>query len=689
VTVRTSIVQRALGQSDAMMAVGIIGLVAMMLIPLPPTMLDMLLTINFGLALCILLVGMYVREPLEFAVFPSLLLVATLFRLSLNISSTRLILLHAHAGKVIDAFGNFVVGGDLVVGMILFFILVIIQFVVITSGSQRVAEVAARFTLDEMPGKQMSIDADLNAGLVTEDEAKARRRNIEREADFYGAMDGATKFVRGDAIAAIIIVLINIIAGLIIGVARLGLAPGEALHRYALLTVGDGLVSQIPALLVSTATGLVVTRAASEQDLGRDVISQVLAQPRAVGIVAVMLVLFGMVPGLPKLSFFVVGSIAGLLAYLVGRQPPGAETADEAQAERGPPGHEDLFAVPAPERLAVEIGYGLISLVDGESRGGLLDRIGAIREQCGTGLGLIVPPVRIRDNMALGPHSYRILLRGSAIAEGELQPNRLMAIAAQEGLDDLPGQRVAEPAFGLPAYWIEAEHRSLAEARGYTVVEPDVVLATHLSELIKAHAPELLSRQDVQSMLDQLRQSNPAAVNELIPDMASVGQLHQVLRALLLEGVAILDFATIVEALADGLRTTDSLADATETVRAALARTICEQHRGESGMLHVYMMDPMLEAQIAEALVDTAQGQVCALEPAALQQLLEALRQATEDLLAHGHQPVVLAAPQVRRHLRTLVARSLPDLAVISHHEVVPEISVRSLGSVALEPVPA
>jgi flagellar biosynthesis protein FlhA len=696
---RTSILQRALGQSDVMMAVGIIGLVAMMLIPLPPVVLDMLLTLNFGLALCILLVSMYVREPLEFAVFPSLLLVATLFRLALNISSTRLILMHAHAGKVIEAFGNFVVGGDLVVGMILFFILVIIQFVVITSGSQRVAEVAARFTLDEMPGKQMSIDADLNAGIVTEDEAKTRRRNIEREADFYGAMDGATKFVRGDAIAAIIIVLINIVAGLIIGVARLQLAPAEALQRYALLTVGDGLVSQMPALLISTATGLVVTRAASEQDLGRDVIAQILAQPRAVAIVAVMLVLFGMVPGLPTLSFFVIGTLAGLLAYYVGRQPLAAEGEDEEEAQKKARGHEDLFAVPAPERLAVEIGYGLIALVDEERQGGLLDRVAVIREQCGTQLGLIVPPVRIRDNMALDPHAYRILLRGSVIAEGDLQPNRLMAIAAspfagaageeQDGLDGLPGNRVTEPAFGLPAYWIEPDQRSIAEARGYTVVEPDVVLATHLSEAIKSHAPELLSRQDVQMMLDQLRQSNPAAVNELIPDLASVGQLHQVLRALLEEGVPILDLSTIAEALADGLRTTEGLADAAETVRAALARTICEKYRDEQGTLHVYVMDPMLEAQIAEGLVDTPQGQVCLLEPLALQQILEALQHAVEDLLAHGYEPVVLTSPPIRRHLRGLIARSLPDLAVMSHNEVVPEVSLRSLGSVALEAVAA
>ena len=678
------LLQRALRQSDAMMAIGIIGLVAMMLIPLPPVLLDMLLTTNFAISLCILLVSMYVREPLEFAVFPSLLLVATLFRLALNISSTRLILLHAHAGKVIEAFGNFVVGGDLVVGLILFFILVVIQFVVITSGSQRVAEVAARFTLDEMPGKQMSIDADLSAGLTTEDEARGRRRKIEREADFYGAMDGATKFVRGDAIAAIIIVLINIIAGLVIGITRLGLAPGEALQRFALLTVGDGLVSQIPALLVSTATGLVVTRAASDQDLGRDVIGQILAQPRAVAIVAVMLVLFGMVPGLPTISFFFVGSVAGLLAYYVSRSQK-QERAREAEGARQSGEADQPLSVAPPERLGIDIGYGLIPLVDQSRGGGLLGRIAAIRERAAGELGLIVPPVRIQDDMSLRPGGYRIRLRGASIAEGEVQASRMMAIAAQDGLDPLPGTSATEPAFGLTAWWIDPAQRALAEARGYTVVEPDVVIATHLSELIKSHAPELLSRQDVQSMLDHLRHTNPAAVTELVPELASVGQLHQVLRALLEEGVPVLDFATIVEALADGLRATASLVEATEHVRAALGRNICERHRGEDGAMHVYVMDPILEGEIAESLVDTPQGQMPLLEPGLLQGLIGALEQAVEDLAARGHQPVVLTAPQLRRHLRALAARSLPDLAVLSHNELVPEVRVRSVGTVGLE----
>ncbi len=688
-----NLLQRALGQSDAMMAVGIIGLVAMMLIPLPPMLLDVLLTVNFGMALCILLVAMYVREPLEFAVFPSVLLIATLFRLALNISSTRLILLHAHAGKVIEAFGGFVVGGDLVVGLILFLILVIIQFVVITSGSQRVAEVAARFTLDEMPGKQMSIDADLSAGLITEDQARARRRTIEREADFYGSMDGATKFVRGDAIAAIIIVVINIVAGLIIGIMRLGLEPGEALRRFALLTVGDGLVSQLPALLISTATGLVVTRAASDQDLGSDVATQLLSQPRAIAIVAVMMVLFGLVPGLPTVSFFLIGGFAGAVAWYVARSGPAHGEADDAVAPDALEEHQP--AVPVVDRLAIDLGYGLIGLVDGGNASTLLRRIAVIREQVAADLGLLVPPVRIRDDVSLPPHSYVIRLRGAAIARGTLEPAALMAIAGtsaageRDGLDPLPGRACTEPAFGLPAWWIDPAQRTLAEARGYTVVEPEVVLATHLSELIGRHAAELLGRQDVQTMLDDLRHVNPAAVNELIPEMASVGQLHQVLRGLLDEGVPISDLSTIVEALADGLRISPDLAEAAEHVRAALGRVICERFRDADGVLSVYVLDPELEARLAEAVVDTPQGPMCLPDPADLRTLLEGARRASEEMAAHGHTPVLLTSAPIRRHARALTSRTFPELTLLSHAEVVPEVRVRALGSIALEAVAA
>ncbi|MFO8081852.1 MAG: flagellar biosynthesis protein FlhA [Armatimonadota bacterium] len=678
-----TMVGRALRQPDAMMALGIIGLVAMMLIPLPDAVLDLLLTLSFATALCILLVAMYVREPLEFAVFPSVLLVATLFRLALNISSTRLILLNAHAGRVIEAFGNFVVGGDLVVGLILFLILVIIQFVVITSGSQRVAEVAARFTLDEMPGKQMAIDADLSSGLITEDEARDRRRKTEREADFYGAMDGATKFVRGDAIAAIIIVVINIIAGLIIGMTRLSLEPGEALQRYALLTVGDGLVTQIPALLISTATGLVVTRSASEQDLGTDVITQVLAQPRAVAIVAVMLILFGMVPGLPTLSFFAIGGSIGLLAWLVARSA-GEDGTNEEPAGDVESSQEQPIAVPAPDRLAVQIGYGLIELVDEGRQGSLQQRIAVIREQIATEFGLLVPPVRIKDDMTLRPGAYMVRLRGARIAEGHLHPSRMMAIATRDGLDDLPGTEVTEPAFGLPAWWIGREQRTLAEARGYTVVEPEVVLATHLSELIKAHAPELISREDVQMMLDELRHTNPAAVNELVPEMASVGQLHQVLQGLLDEGVPISDMSTIVEALADGLRMTGDLATAGEHVRVALSRIICEQFR-DGDTLTAFVLDAQLEAMIAEAIVDTPAGPTCLLDPQALHAMLRSVQSAVEELAADSAEPLILTSPPVRRHVRALIGRSFPDVAVLSHAEIVNELTVQARGSIALD----
>ncbi len=494
------ILERIGQQTDLMMAVGIIGLIGMMLIPLPSVLLDILLTMNLTLALGILLVSMYITEPLEFSVFPSVLLVATLYRLALNISSTRLILLHAHAGKVIEAFGKFVVGGDLIVGLIIFLILIVIQFVVITNGSQRVAEVAARFTLDEMPGKQMAIDADLNAGLITEQQAKQRRRRIEQEADFYGAMDGATKFVRGDAIAGLIIVAVNLIGGLIIGMLRMGLPVGEAVQRYCLLTVGDGLVSQLPALLISTATGLVVTRAASETNLGRDVASQMLTQPRAVLIAAGVVLAMGLVPGLPKFSFFLIGGLAGLVGYYLLRKPAAAHRGEEEEeGQPGPEAAESFEELIHTDRLGIELGYGLLGLADAAAGGKLPGVIKGVRRQAAERWGLLLPPVRIRDNLKLPPNQYIIRLKGVQIGQGEVQPRRMMAMKTRADAPPLEGLAATDPVFGLEAWWIEPRMRAIAEARGYTVVEPSTVIATHLSEIINAHTAELLSRQDWQS----------------------------------------------------------------------------------------------------------------------------------------------------------------------------------------------
>ena len=681
-----NLLERIGKQSDVVMAVGIIGLVGMMVIPLPAVLLDVLLTLNLGTALCILLVSMYVKRPLDFSVFPSMLLVATLFRLALNVSSTRLILLHGSAGKVIEAFGQFVVGGDVIVGLILFIILVVIQFVVITNGSGRVAEVAARFTLDEMPGKQMSIDADLNAGLIGEAEAKARRRDIEREADFYGAMDGASKFVRGDAIAGIIILLVNIIGGMIIGATRLGMPAGEAFQRFALLTVGDGLISQIPALLISTATGLVVTRAASEDNLGAEVSDQITTQPRAVAIVGLMLIAFSVVPGLPTPVFVAVGAAIASLAYYLSRRPAKElPTAEETELEQGAAPEtkdsvEDLLQV---DRICIRIGYGLLALTDPDS-GDLLDRISGVRKQIAQELGLVIPSVRVRDDVALGPHEYVISVKDAEVARGKLRPPMLLALSSKPEPPSIPGEDTTEPAFGLPAKWIRTQDAALAEARGYTVVDASTVLATHLSETIKQRASDVLSRQDVQDMIDALREREPAAVNDVVPDLASVGQVQQVLRALLDERVPVRDFATILEAMADGLRATGNLDDAVEVCRLALSRVICNQYVAEDGSLKVITIQPEIEHRCMETAVQTTQGPVCGLEVGMAMRVLTQVRDAAEDIMQQGIQPALLCSPQARRLVRQLTARDFPTIPVISHSEVPNGINVQVLGRIAV-----
>ncbi len=679
------ILERIGQQTDLMMAVGIIGLIGMMLIPLPSVLLDILLTMNLTLALGILLVSMYITEPLEFSVFPSVLLVATLYRLALNISSTRLILLHAHAGKVIEAFGKFVVGGDLIVGLIIFLILIVIQFVVITNGSQRVAEVAARFTLDEMPGKQMAIDADLNAGLITEQQAKQRRRRIEQEADFYGAMDGATKFVRGDAIAGLIIVAVNLIGGLIIGMLRMGLPVGEAVQRYCLLTVGDGLVSQLPALLISTATGLVVTRAASETNLGRDVASQMLTQPRAVLIAAGVVLAMGLVPGLPKFSFFLIGGLAGLVGYYLLRKPAAAHRGEEEEeGQPGPEAAESFEELIHTDRLGIELGYGLLGLADAAAGGKLPGVIKGVRRQAAERWGLLLPPVRIRDNLKLPPNQYIIRLKGVQIGQGEVQPRRMMAMKTRADAPPLEGLAATDPVFGLEAWWIEPRMRAIAEARGYTVVEPSTVIATHLSEIINAHTAELLSRQDVHDLIERLRDTEPAVVNDLIPDLASVGEVQQVLRALLAERIPIKDLSSILEALADGMRMTQQLDQAIELVRMHLGRTICGQYTDEENTLHVLTLSPQVEEQIQSSVTEAAGGTICAPPPEFVQELVRQLHEGMQQLAAMGHEPVVLTAPQVRRYVRALVGQELPTLAVLSHAEIVADVRVKNIATITV-----
>ncbi len=664
-------------QTDIFMALGVIGLIGIMMIPLPTPLLDILLAANLTLSLCVLLVAMYIGRPLEFSVLPSLLLMTTLFRLALNISSTRLILLHANAGRVIESFGNFVVGGDVLVGCVIFLILVIVQFVVITNGSQRVAEVAARFTLDEMPGKQMSIDAELNAGLIGEDEARRRRREIEREADFYGAMDGASKFVRGDAIAGIIIVAINILGGIAIGAGRMGMPVGEALGVYALLTVGDGLVSQIPALLISTATGIVVTRAASEKDLGGDVAAQLAAHPRALYIVSAMLIGLGLVPGLPKASFFLIGAaVAGVAYGLTRTRRARAQEQEAATPETQQQPRDEEEQMPSVDRLSLDIGYGLIGILEESEGPGLLSRITSLRRQLTADLGLRVPPVRVRDDVGMKPNEYVVRIRGGERGRGEVRPGQLLAMPSHSDVPTIPGDADTEPVFGLPAVWIEPDQRLQAETRGYTVVEPTTVIATHLSEIIRSHAADVLSRQDVADMMDHLRTVEPAVVNELVPDLAGIGQIHQALRQLLDEGLSIRDLPALLEALADGLRLADNLQQAVEYIRMTQAEALCESLCDDQRVIHAAAVPPELERLVEQSLVQTPDGAVCALPPDVSTALMREIGELVKVASAGGYEPVVLTSPRSRPHVRSAIARSYPNVRVISYAEIAPGVEI-------------
>ncbi|MEW6105638.1 MAG: flagellar biosynthesis protein FlhA [Bacillota bacterium] len=672
--------------SDVLVAVAVVVILVMMIVPVPTFVLDVLLTFNITFSLVVLLVTMYTRDALDFSSFPSLLLVATLFRLALNVSSTRLILLHGYAGKVIEAFGNFVVGGNYVVGMVVFIILVVIQFVVITNGAGRVAEVAARFTLDAMPGKQMSIDADLNAGLIDEHTARARRRAIELEADFYGAMDGASKFVRGDAIAGIIITLVNILGGIIIGMVQLRMPVMQALQTFALLTVGDGLVSQIPALLISTATGIIVTRAAAQSNFGQEVTTQLLAQPRAVAIAAGMLVLFGMVPGLPKVPFFLIAAAAGALSYAM----TGAERARakaEEEAEKAPPAPkqpENVMSLLAVDPLELEIGYGLVPLADESEGGNLLERVTMVRRQVAVDLGLVLPHIRIRDNIQLRPSGYAIKIRGVEVARGEVMMGYYLAMNPGIVVEPVPGIETTEPAFGLPALWIPEQDRERAEMAGYTVVDPTSVIVTHLTEVIRRHAAEILSRQDTANLIDNVKKTEPAVVEELIPNVMTVGEVQKVLQNLLREGVPIRNVATILEALGDHARETRDVDVLTEHARAALARVICRQYRNADGELVVSTVDPEIEEEIARSIEGRGAGEAPALEPRLVQSIVRAVSRAVEGMASEGYQPILLTRPGVRPYLRRIVERVLPDVVVLSYNEITRDQKVRSVGTVSL-----
>ena len=675
--------------ADVALAGAVMMTVLMMVIPLPPAMLDLLVAGNIAMAVTILLISMYTKEVLDFSVFPSLLLLVTLFRLAINVSSTRLILLQGNAGHIIASFGNFVIGGSIVVGIVVFLILLVIQFVVITNGAGRVAEVAARFTLDAMPGKQMSIDADLNAGLINEVEARERRSTIMREADFYGSMDGASKFVKGDAIAGLIIVAINLIGGITIGVMQRGLSAGEAVSTYSLLTVGDGLVSQIPALLISTATGLIVTRAASDGNLGTDIGRQLLSSPRALFIVSAVLGVMAVVPGLPRFPFIVLALTMGGAGYLVRERMRADEqqaefAAHEAHDERAS-SVDSVLSVLQVDPLEVEVGYGLIPLVDGEHGGSLLNRITIIRRQMAMDLGIVVPMIRIRDNLQLSANTYVVKLRGIEIGRGELMAHHFLAMNAGLASEPLEGVETVEPAFGLPARWIAPEAKQRAEFAGYTVVDPPSVLTTHLSELIRRHAPELLSRQDAQALLNNLRDEYPAVIEELVPAILTVGEVQGVLQELLRESVSVRDMVTICEALADRGRITKETDQLTEAVRAALGRQITMEHRGEDGRLRAITLHPRLEQTLAAALQPTDAGPAVVIEPDLMQRLLVRLAGEMERAASAGFQPVLLCSARIRRPIRRMIERSLPQLPVLAYAEVSSEVEVEAIGMVEVE----
>ena len=677
---------RLLGQSDILLAAGIITIVGMMIIPLPPVLLDMLLTINIAASVVILLVAVYTEEPLKFSVFPSLLLVTTLFRLALNVSTSRLILLHGEAGSVVHSFGSFVVGGNLVVGLVVFLILVVIQFVVITNGAGRVAEVAARFTLDAMPGKQMAIDADLNAGIIDEAQARERRRSIGMEADFYGAMDGASKFVKGDAVAGIVIILVNIIGGLSIGTLQQGVGPAEALHIYANLTVGDGLVSQLPALLISTATGIIVTRAASETSLGSQMFSQMTAQSRPLYIAAAMLGLFGVMPGLPKLPFFMIAAVCAGAGWFISRSKQreaqlAATLVPIAEPEPETLGPQQVIQMMNIDPLEVEVGYGLIPIVDEQAGGGLLRRITMIRRQVALELGVVLPTVRVRDNLQHAPNAYVVKLRGVEIARGSLQPGQFLAMDPGTAEGDIPGFETQEPAFGLPAKWITPAYKERAELLGYTVVDAESVLATHLTELVKRFAPDLLSRQDAQNLLENLRGEYPALVEDLVPATLTVGEVQEVLQNLLSERVSIRDLVTICETLATQGRVSRDIDLLTEYSRASLARQISRQYAPD-GTLHVITVGARTEDEIAQSIQQGERGNQVAMAPWAMQRLLGVVSTEVEKLAATGRDPVILCSSRIRLALRRMLERRLPNVIVLSFAEVTPQTQVEAVGNI-------
>ena len=674
--------------SSAMMAMGVVGILMVMIIPIPTFFLDVLLSFSITLSIIILLMSMYVLKPLHFSVFPSVLLIATLLRLSLNVASTRLILLHGNegvdaAGQVIKSFGTFVVGGNYVVGLIVFMVLVLINFVVITKGATRVAEVAARFTLDAMPGKQMSIDADLNTGLITEADARRRRAEIEQEANFYGSMDGASKFVRGDAVAGIIIVFVNIIGGLIIGVLQMNMPLAEAARNYTLLTIGDGLVTQVPALIVSTAAGMLVTRTAASTELGEEVKAQLFMQPRAIGTAAIILFAFALVPGMPKISFILVSVIIAFLAYRIVQNI--AKTKQKEEELQAAPMTVDATDTVAPlDTLGLEVGYSLIPMVDATQGGELLQRIKALRRQLATEMGFIIPAIHIRDNLKLKPDEYSVLLRGVEVARGNIMVGHFLLISADDKDLQIKGFPTKEPAFGLPAMWVAEREKDAVQMKGHVVVDPATVITTHLTELIKTYADEILGRQEVQALLDNLEQLYPKVVKEIVPKAVPVSLVHRVLQRLLRERISIRDLLNIIETIGEYVASTKNADILTGYVRQALARAITKQYQDKDGNITVIIMSPDVEDKISRTIQHTEHESFISPDPNIVKKLVLNLQKLVSIFISSGIQPIILCTPGNRIHFRKMLEKFFPSMVILAHNEISREVNVKSLGMVEL-----
>lgn len=675
--------------TDVLVAFGVIGIILMIIIPLPPPMLDVLLALNIAISVVIALITMFTTNVLQLSVFPTLLLITTLFRLGLNISSTRLILSEAEAGSIITAFGDFVIGGNYVVGVIIFLIIIIVQFMVITSGAGRVSEVAARFTLDAMPGKQMSIDADLNSGLIDEADAKNRRKDLQLEADFYGAMDGASKFVKGDAIAGIIVTVINIIGGIIIGVVMLNMDFAKAATTYVNLTVGDGLVSQIPALLISTASGILVTRSGSSDNFGKVVTKQLTAFPIALALASFLMLCLAIVPSMPKTPFLILSVLTGASAYFVYKDEAKKqqeeivkEVEQVEQEERREP--ENVMNLISVEPLEVEIGYGLIPLADETSGGDLLQRIASVRRQCAIEMGVVVQPIRIRDNLALKTNEYVIKLRGTVISSAEIMPGMILSMDPTGEASEINGISGIEPTFGLPATWINRDQREEAEIRGLTVVDPTTVMVTHLTETIKSHSYELLGRQEVKLIVDNTREKYSAVVDELIPDLLTIGELQKVLQNLLREKVPIKDMVTIMESLADNSRNTKDTEVLTEYVRFALSRTICNQIVDEERAITVVTLPQEIEQLIASKTQKSTQGSFPAIDPDTSTQIYNAIKESIESVYFYNNQPVILVSPNIRATFRKFIEMIFPHIMVISLNEIPNDVQIKAEGVVCV-----